>query len=54
MPIITDFHLHTHDSCDEASLEIPDLIEGAKAKGIASFGITDHLHTSLNLPDIAA
>jgi len=54
MPITSDWHIHTHHSCDQASLQTADLIAGAREQGIADLGITDHLHTPYNLPDLAA
>jgi histidinol phosphatase-like PHP family hydrolase len=50
--ITSDWHIHTHNSCDEASLTIADLIQEAGRLGINDFGITDHVHTPYNLPDI--
>lgn len=54
MPITSDWHIHTHNSCDEAALTLADLLSGAAANGITDFGITDHLHTPVNLPDLLA
>ncbi|MBN1352549.1 hypothetical protein JXJ21_24330 [candidate division KSB1 bacterium] len=34
-------------------MTLSDLVREAEAKGIRDFGITDHLHTPYNLPDIA-
>jgi histidinol phosphatase-like PHP family hydrolase len=52
--LTSDWHIHSIHSCDEASLPMADLPGQAAACGIADFGITDHLHTPYNLPDIAA
>ena len=52
MIINSDFHIHTHCSCDSASAQIPDLVRAAKEIGLSHFGISDHLHTRFNLPDI--
>ena len=54
MPITSDWHIHSLNSCDEASLSVASLIAGARLAGIEDFGLTDHLHTPYNLPDIAA
>ena len=54
MNIRSDWHIHTHNSCDDASLTMSDLLSGAAAAGITDFGVTDHLHTPFNLPDIIA
>lgn len=54
MTITTDWHLHSRNSCDEASLVLRELITEAAAAGIADFGVTDHIHTPYNLPDLAA
>ena len=50
--ITQDFHIHTHCSCDSACAQIPDIVKACKELGLAHFGISDHLHTSFNLPDI--
>ncbi len=52
MKINTDWHIHTHNSCDEACMLIPTLLKRAKEEGIERFGITDHLHSVKELPDI--
>ena len=52
MRITSDWHIHSRNSCDEASLAVVDLVEQAKTKGIVDFGLTDHVHTSYNLPDL--
>jgi len=49
----SDWHIHTQNSCDDASLRINDLIQESAAVGIRDFGITDHIHTPFNLPDLA-
>ncbi len=53
MKIDTDWHIHSRNSCDEASLTVADLVTGAAARGIDDFGLTDHVHTPFNLPDVA-
>jgi len=50
----SDWHIHSRNSCDEAALVVADLPAEAEAAGIRDFGLTDHLHTPYNLPDIAA
>ena len=52
--ITSDWHIHSIHSCDSASLPMADLPDQAAAQGITDFGITDHLHSSYNLPDIVA
>jgi len=54
MPITSDWHIHSRNSCDEASLSLANLVREAAERGITDFGLTDHLHTPCNLPDIAA
>lgn len=52
MKLNQDFHIHTHCSCDSANGEIPYLVETVESLGIKHYGISDHLHTRFNLPDI--
>lgn len=52
MIINDDWHIHSINSCDEACMEMETLIWVAKDKGISNFGITDHIHTQYNFPDI--
>ncbi|MCM8817758.1 MAG: PHP domain-containing protein [Candidatus Omnitrophica bacterium] len=54
MRIEQDWHIHSHNSCDEASLKMYEIIESCRSNGISKFGVTDHLHTKINLPDIIA
>jgi len=54
MNITCDWHIHSHNSCDQACMLVPDLVREAREKGISDFGLTDHLNTPFNLPDIAA
>lgn len=52
--ITSDWHNHTHCSCDSACMEFEDLILDAGNYGIQNFGVSDHLH-AINLEkDIAA
>jgi histidinol phosphatase-like PHP family hydrolase len=52
--ITSDWHIHSRNSCDAASMVVADLVRGAAETGILDYGLTDHLHTSYNMPDIAA
>jgi histidinol phosphatase-like PHP family hydrolase len=52
MKITSDWHIHSVNSCDGASLAVSDLIPEAEAAGILDFGLTDHIHTPYNLPDL--
>lgn len=54
MNISSDWHIHSAASCDEACMQMADLVLEAQAQGIQDFGITDHIHTPYNLPDLAA
>ncbi len=53
MTITSDWHIHSRNSCDGACMAISDLISAAKNKGIRDYGLTDHIHTPFNLPDLA-
>ncbi|NOY79708.1 MAG: hypothetical protein GXP31_01755 [Kiritimatiellaeota bacterium] len=53
MNITTDWHIHSEWSCDGACMAVPDLVRHAADRGIADFGLTDHIHTPFNLPDLA-
>jgi len=35
-------------------MKVSDLVSGAYKKGVVDFGLTDHVHTPLNLPELAA
>ena len=52
MKINQDFHIHTHCSCDSANSSISHIVDAAKENGFKHFGISDHLHTRFNMPDI--
>ena len=54
MPITCDWHIHSRNSCDGACMPVDMLLAHARRKGIVDLGLTDHIHTSYNLPDIAA
>lgn len=47
-----DLHIHTHCSCDSASASISHIMEACKKMGYEHYGISDHLHTHFNFPDI--
>lgn len=53
MTITSDWHIHSRNSCDEACMIISDLIRAAADKGICDYGLTDHIHTPFNLPDLS-
>ncbi len=52
MIIKDDWHIHSTHSCDGACMKMKSLVEGAVDKGIMKYGITDHIHTPFNYPDI--
>ncbi|MCM8821413.1 MAG: PHP domain-containing protein [Candidatus Omnitrophica bacterium] len=54
MKIETDWHIHSHNSCDAASMKMPEIIEACRKMGIVKFGVTDHFNTRINMPDIIA
>ena len=54
MNLTSDWHIHSAASCDEACMQITDLVLEAQVQGIQDFGVTDHIHTPYNLPDLAA
>lgn len=54
MKISSDWHIHSRNSCDAACMVVSDLVSDAKENGIFDFGLTDHIHTPFNLPDVAA
>jgi histidinol phosphatase-like PHP family hydrolase len=47
-----DWHIHSIHSCDGACMKIEDLVKGTAEAGIETYGITDHIHTPFNYPDI--
>ena len=47
-----DWHIHSIHSCDGACMKMEDLVSGTAAAGIINYGITDHIHTQFNYPDI--
>ncbi len=60
MTITTDWHIHSYNSYDcrmyikTPCLTVTEIVRCAGDKGIHEYGLTDHLHTSFNLPDLAA
>ena len=52
MQIKQDLHIHTEHSYDSACLKMEDLVAEAEQLGFQSYGVTDHLNTDFNLPDI--
>ena len=56
MKITTDWHIHSHNSCDcrGRGMTMRQIIEGAAAVGITDFGVAEHLHSRVNMPDIVA
>jgi len=54
MKITSDWHIHSQNSCDGACMKVADLVSEAAEKGITDFGLTDHIHTPYNLPDLDA
>lgn len=54
MTITSDWHIHSQNSCDSACLTVATLLRRSREKGITAFGLTDHLHTPYNLPDLVA
>lgn len=52
MKITSDWHIHTRNSFDSASIRVADLIKEAEVAGITDFGIADHINTRFNLPDL--
>jgi histidinol phosphatase-like PHP family hydrolase len=54
MNIQSDWHIHSQNSCDGACITVSDLVREAGIAGIRDYGLTDHVHTPYNLPDIAA
>jgi len=54
MKITSDWHIHSENSCDSACLKVQDLPVDASRLGLTDYGLTDHLHTPYNLPDVEA
>ena len=54
MNLTSDWHLHSQNSCDSACLRMADLLTEAAEQGILDYGVSDHLHTPFQLPDLWA
>ena len=54
MNITSDWHIHSRNSCDSACIVVADLVRQLGENGIADFGLTDHIHTPFNMPDLEA
>lgn len=54
MKLTSDWHIHSRNSCDSACMTVRDLVRRAAEEGIRDFGLTDHVHTPFNLPDLTA
>ncbi len=54
MKINSDWHIHSNNSCDGACAKISDIISEAEALGIKKYGLTEHIHSPYNLPDLVA
>ncbi|MGQ9731404.1 MAG: hypothetical protein ACUVX8_09030 [Candidatus Zipacnadales bacterium] len=54
MKITSGWHIHSHNSCDEAALLFSGFIVSAAGLDLENLGVTDHLHTPTNLPNIVA
>ena len=54
MKIKQNFHIHSQRSCDSACAKILDIIAEMQEFGIEEYGLTDHLHTAYNLPDVVS
>ena len=54
MPLTSDWHIHSRNSCDSACITVADLVKEAAENGITDFGLTDHIHTPFNMPDLEA
>ncbi len=52
---LCDYHIHSrHSSGDACEATVGDIIKAAGAAGLASFGISNHLHIPRNIPDLEA
>ena len=54
MNITSDWHIHSRNSCDSACIVVADLVREVAEKGVKDFGLTDHIHTPFNMPDLDA
>lgn len=54
MNLTSDWHIHSEHSCDSACMPVADLPGHTARRGILDYGVTDHLHTPFNWPDVKA
>ncbi|MBQ6472703.1 MAG: hypothetical protein IJJ33_12020 [Victivallales bacterium] len=52
MKIRQNFHTHSHNSCDSACALLEDIVSDMDELGVVEYGLTDHIHTLYNLPDL--
>lgn len=56
--LTSDWHIHSRNSCDcrkgKLMETMAEMVAAIEAGGILDYGITDHLHTPCNLPDVEA
>ena len=54
--LTTDWHFHSRNSCDckdgAIRTTMAETFAAIQAKGVTDVGLTDHLHTPVNLPDL--
>ena len=51
MKITHDWHIHSHHSpCGDKRATLADIENGARSRGITSFGLADHLFTGISIP----
>lgn len=58
MRILTDWHIHTPHSCDcqgnGSGVPMADVVALVRNGKMAACGVSDHIHTPYNLPDLVA
>lgn len=54
MKIKGDYHIHTHNSCDDACMEFDFYAKAFHQNSEISLGVSDHLHSLIQEPDIVA
>ena len=56
MKISSDWHIHSHNSCDcvGTGMSVAEIVATAAQKGVTDLGLTDHLHTPFNMPNVRA
>lgn len=56
--LTSDWHFHSRNSCDcrdgQIRTTMAETFAALRAAGMADFGLTDHIHTPVNLPDLEA